>query len=81
MIEITPALRERFLRFHEAYEFARGRLKKEGASGAVVAARVWNEAQREVPLTPEELHTYKRHIVLQSVNGGILFALDDENNW
>ena len=81
MIEITPALREKFLRFHEAYEFARAKLKDEGASGAVIAVKVWKAAEQEVPLTPDELHLYKRHIALQSVNGGILFAIDDEDNW
>jgi hypothetical protein len=81
MIEITPALREKFLRFHEAYEFARAKLKDEGASGAVIAVKVWKAAEREVPLTPDELHLYKRHIALQSVNGGILFAIEDEDNW
>jgi hypothetical protein len=81
MANITPELREKYLRFHEAYEFARAKLKEEGASGAVIAAKVWEAAQMEVPLSPEDLRLYKRHIALQSVNGGILFAVDDENNW
>jgi len=81
MVEITPELREKFLRFHEAYEFTRARLKEEGASGAVIAVKVWQAAQSDVPLTPEEMHLYKRHIALQSVNGGILFAIEDEDNW
>ena len=39
------------------------------------------DAVPTLPLTPDELHLYKRHIALQSVNGGILFAIDDEDNW
>ena len=55
-------------------------MKEEGASGAVIAVRVWQAAEAEVPLTLDELSLYKRHIALQSVNGGTLFAID-EDNW
>ena len=81
MTQITPSLREKFLQFHEVYEFTFAKLKAEGASGAVIAVRVWKAAEAEVPLTPDELRLYKRHIALQSVNGGTLFALDDQDNW
>ena len=37
MDELTSELREKFMRFREAYEFAREKLTTEEASGAVVA--------------------------------------------
>ena len=75
MDEITPELRGKFLHFHEVYEFTREKLQEEGASGFVVAAKVWEAAQREIPLTADELKIYKMHVALQSVNGGELFAI------
>ena len=81
MERITPELREKFIRFHEVYEITRARLKEEGAGGSVIAERVWTAALEAVPLTPDELHIYKLHIALQSVNGGRLFAIEDRENW
>jgi hypothetical protein len=52
MDSITPELRGRFLRFREVYEFTLAKLQEEGAIGAVVSVKVWEAAQREVPLTP-----------------------------
>ena len=75
MDSITPELRGKFLRFREVYEFTLEKLQLEGASGSVVAVKVWEAALREVPLTAEELRLYKMHVALQSVNGGELFAV------
>ena len=81
MDRITPKLQKKFIRFHEVYELTQARLKDEGASGAVIAERVWKAALEAVPLTPDELRIYKIHIALQSVNGGRLFAIEDRENW
>ena len=74
MGNITPELQGKFLRFREVYEFTLEKLQQEGASGSVVAVKVWEAAQQEVPLTPKELRIYKMHVALHSVNGGELFA-------
>ena len=76
MVKITPELRMKFLKFHEIYGFTKEKLQSEGASGSVVAEKVWEAAQKEVPLTANELRIYKMHVALQSVNGGELFAID-----
>lgn len=80
MKEITLELRNKFLRFHEVYEITKAKLQDEGASGSMIASRVWEEAGKEVPLTADELHTYKLNVALQSVNGGRLFGDADLNN-
>jgi hypothetical protein len=72
--KLTPELRDRFRRFHEVYEYNRIKLEKSGASGKVVAAEVWKAALNELPLSTEDLHLYKMHVALHSVNGGELFA-------
>jgi hypothetical protein len=74
---ITPELRLKFLRFREVHEFTKVMLQEAGASGSVIAAEVWKAAEKEVPLTTEELKIYKMHVALQSVNGGALFAIED----
>ena len=66
----------KFLRFREVYEYTKEKLQSEGASGSVIAGKVWEAAQMEVPLTADELRIYKMHVALQSVNGGELFAID-----
>jgi hypothetical protein len=72
--KLAPELREKFLRFREVYEHNRIKLEESGASGKVVAAEVWKAALAEVPLADEELHIYKMHVALHSVNGGDLFG-------
>ncbi|MEO7673518.1 MAG: hypothetical protein ABIU09_05510 [Pyrinomonadaceae bacterium] len=74
---ITPELRNKFLRFHEVYEIAKAMLRDEGASGSVIASRVWEVAKKDVTLTADELRIYKLHVALQSVNGGELFGDED----
>lgn len=74
-MQITPELRERFLRFREVYEARRVELLEGQASGRLVATEPYSAAQEAVPLTLEELHLYKKLAALHSVNGGELFAL------
>ena len=76
MHELTPELRDKFLRFREVYEHNRIKLEESGASGKVVAAEAWKAALAEIPLTDEELHVYKLRVALHSVNGGELFGDD-----
>ena len=76
MHELTPELRDKFLRFREVYEHNRIKLEESGASGKVVAAEVWKAALEAVPLTADELRTYKSLIAMHSVNGGELFGDD-----
>src|SRR5687768_4209334 len=66
---LTDDLRQKFLAFHETYEAARNRLADSGASGGVVATRVWMIALTAVPLTVDELRAYKLHVAMHSVNG------------
>ena len=79
MAKLPPDLRKKFFEFHDAYEFARECLLADGASGSFLAEETWRLALDEVPLTPKELQTYKLMIAMRSVNGGELFADDDEN--
>jgi hypothetical protein len=74
-MDLTPELREKFLRFHQAYEFARVKLEASGASGHTIARTVWEEALREEFLSLDELKLYKKLVAMHSVNGGELFAL------
>jgi hypothetical protein len=46
----------------------------------VVANEVWRAAEREVPLTPDELRLYKKLVALRSVNGGDLFGNENVND-
>jgi hypothetical protein len=76
MSELSTGLREKFKQFHDAYEWAHARLTATGASEAVIAYDVWEEAQKAVPLTPAELRLYKQLVAMHSVNGGELFGSD-----
>ena len=78
MRTLTEELRRKFLEFHGVYETARRRLADTGASGGVVATRVWMIALRAVPLTVEELREYKLHVAMNSVNGGDLFSTNND---
>lgn len=75
MDELTPALRERFLRFHVVYEYHREQLEASGASGQVIAREVWELALHDEFLSLDELKLYKKLVAMHSVNGGELFAL------
>ena len=50
----------------------------DGVQGALIAKRVWEIAQAELSLTPDELHLYKSMVAIHSVNGGLLFSDDQE---
>jgi hypothetical protein len=75
-LDLTPELRDKFLKFHDVYESTRAKLEESGASGAVIAQAVWDAAQQAVPLTPAELRRYKLLVAMHSVNGGELFGND-----
>ena len=77
MLELTPELRERFLRFRDAYEHTKAKLEADDASGYVIAGGTWEAALKEVPLTPDELKLYRKLVAMHSVNGGELFGIDD----
>jgi hypothetical protein len=78
MDKLGGGLREKFKQFHDAYEWAHSRLTAAGASEAVIAYEVWEEAQKAVPLTPAELRLYKQLVAMHSVNGGELFGTDSD---
>ena len=77
MADLTPELREKFLKFKEKYEHAESRLQAADASGAVISKDTWESALAEVPLTPEELKLYRKLVAMHSVNGGELFAIGE----
>jgi hypothetical protein len=77
-LDLTPELRDKFLRFREVYEFTQAKLEESGASGAVISQKVWEAAQEAVPLMPDELRQYKLLVAMHSVNGGELFGNDPE---
>jgi hypothetical protein len=76
MNALTNSMRDKFLKFHDVYEQNRERLDDEGVSGAVLSSQVWELSLREVPMTSDELHLYKKLVAMHSVNGGELFAPD-----
>jgi hypothetical protein len=78
MDTLTIGLREKFLRFRQAYETARERIEAAGAAGHIIASLPWEEALKEVPLHPAELRLYKQLVAMHSVNGGELFGNDDD---
>ncbi|MEO8650109.1 MAG: hypothetical protein ABI539_13170 [Acidobacteriota bacterium] len=80
MNELTPELREKFLKFRTAYQEIESSLILAGASGSFIATQVWESAGQLVPLTPDELHLYKSLVAMHSVNGGELFALDQPDD-
>jgi hypothetical protein len=74
MVELTPDLRRRFNDFRVVYLATERRLIEEEVQGAVIAVKVWEEAQAAVPLTAAELLLYRKLVAMHSVNGGTLFA-------
>jgi hypothetical protein len=78
MDKLDVGLREKFKKFHDAYEWAHARLTATGASEAVIAYEVWEEAQRSVHLSPAELRLYKQLVAMHSVNGGELFGTGED---
>lgn len=75
MDELTPALRAKFLKFREVYEFEHARLVAAEVKGWRLAQGPWKAARSVVPLTLEEDRLYKKLVAMHSVNGGELFAL------
>ena len=88
MKALTPKLRDKLMRFHQAYEAALARLIGAGPSNEVTddeawdeaaAAQAWEEARLASPLTREELRVYKLHVAIHLLNGGAVFpAVDAE---
>lgn len=75
---LTSDLRVKFLAFREAYEHELARLLEREVKGTALAKLPYQQAQLEVPLTPSELHLYKKLVALHSVNGGELFGIGDD---
>lgn len=76
-MDLTPALRKKFLRFRAAYVREDGRLRAADVKGSELAKGPYAAALREVPLDPDELQLYRKLVAMQSVNGGFLFGNED----
>lgn len=70
---ISDELRQKFIRFREAYMLAQSKLTEDGADSRMIAVGSWEAARRAEPLTNDELRIYNKfHVAVHNVSKGNL---------